>query len=80
MEVTRDTFREASPEAQNLILFDSIQNVSSKLDKFHGSCTNKHEDIDRRILRSGRANKAISGASGLFGGFLAVIFQKFFTQ
>ena len=78
MEVTRETFKGSRASTQNLILFDSINALHDKLDIFNDSCALNHKDIDDRIKKSGRTNKFISGGSGLFGGWLAVITSKLF--
>jgi hypothetical protein len=78
MEISRDTFKGSDNATQNLILFDSILAIGDKLDSFNSNCENKHVKIDGDIKRSGRINKAMSSASGLIGGFLAVAMSKIF--
>ena len=78
MDVTRETFKGSDDATQNLILFDSIQDLGGKLDAFTAGCSKKHAKIDKDIKRSGNINKGISAGSGLFGGFLAVLMSKLF--
>ena len=78
MNVERETFKGADNPTQNLILFDSIQNLCEKVDSFSSGCTGKHEKVDVAIARSGKVNKAVSAGSGLLGGFLAFFASKVF--
>jgi hypothetical protein len=78
MEISRDTFIGSDNATQNLILFDSIIDVGSKLDSFNANCDVKHVKIDQSIKRSGRVDKAMSSGSGFMGGFLAVAMSKIF--
>ena len=77
MEVQRETFKEANNSTQNLILFDSIQDLCEKVDTFSSDHKLKHEKLDKGIKASGRINKALSAGSGLVGGFLAFFGSKF---
>jgi len=76
MEISRETFKESSVGAQNLILFDSINAIGQKLDAFNAGCDQKHDKIEGDIKRSGRINKGISAGTGLLGGFIAVLMSK----
>ena len=77
MEVKRETFKDANNSLQNLILFDSIQDLCEKVDTFSSDHKIKHEKLDKGIRTSGRVNKTISAGSGLLGGFLAFFGSKF---
>ena len=78
MEVSRETFRESDNSTQNLILFDSIQDIVGSLKEKHAIHDEAHSKLNSAVKRSGRINRATSAGSGLFGGFLAVIASKFF--
>jgi hypothetical protein len=78
MEVSRDTFKQSDRDTQNLILFDSIFEIHKKLDTFGGECTLKHTDIEKKIAKSGRINKIITGGGGFLGGITAYFGSKFF--
>lgn len=78
MEISRETFKSADNSAQNLILFDSIQGIGEKFDKFGSECENKHIKLDEKILKSGKINKGLTASSGILGGFLAFFTTKLF--
>jgi len=78
MEISRDTFKDSDNSTQNLILYDSIQDLCEKIDKKNICHDDEHLKLKRSISRSGKVNGTLSAGSGLFGGFLAVITSKIF--
>jgi hypothetical protein len=77
MDLKRKTFEGANNSTQNLLLFDSIQGLCEKVDKFTVAHELKHEKLDKGIRASGRINKALTVTSGLVGGFLAFFGSKY---
>jgi len=78
MEVSRETFKGSDESTQNLILFDSIKDISDTLAQRHAEHDEKHVKLDECILKSGKVNRRISAGSGLFGGFLAALASRYF--
>ena len=78
MEASRETFKGADPDTQNLILFDSIKGLGDKICERHAQHDEKHDKLDKDIVKSGKVNRRTSAASGLVGGFLAVVVSKVF--
>jgi len=78
METSRETFEGADSSTQNLILFDSIKSLDDKICKRHAQHDQKHDELDKHVVKSGRINRATSAGSGLVGGFLAVVMSKIF--
>lgn len=78
MEVSRETFKKADNSTQNLILFDSINDIVDSLKEKHAIHDDMHFKLNGAIRKSGKINRATSAGSGLLGGFLAVIASKIF--
>ena len=78
MDVSRETFKGSDESTQNLILFDSIKDVSDILAQRHTEHDEVHAKLDCGILKSGKVNRRISAGSGLFGGFLAALASRYF--
>lgn len=79
MEVSRDTFKESDESTKQLILFDSIQEVSKQVGQFCNKCEETHDEVDLKIKKASRTNKYFSGAGGVIGGILSAISLKFLS-
>lgn len=79
MDVSRETFKQSDGDTRELILFDSILKVTQIVEGFSTNCAATHKEVDEKIRKSSRVNKAVSGGGGLIGGILSVLGLKIFS-
>ena len=76
MDIARDTYVKANDEDARGITFDLLTGLHKKIDMLH-ICYDSHKnDCDGRFKRLENRKKldtVISGATGVFGGFIAQI-------
>jgi hypothetical protein len=76
MEISRETFKTSDQPTQNLILFESIKDLDETICKRHAQHDKAHKVLDEGMAKAKKINSRTTAASGLLGGFLAVIVSK----
>uniref|UniRef100_A0A6M3IHX3 Uncharacterized protein n=1 Tax=viral metagenome TaxID=1070528 RepID=A0A6M3IHX3_9ZZZZ len=69
LSITKETFKEATPEVQSHLLYDCLNEI-------HGDVAGIKDSLQRRKI----IDTTISGTTGLVGGFLAVFGINWFKE
>ena len=69
LNITKETFKEASPEVRSDLLYDCLNDI-------HGDVASIKDTLQRRKMW----DTTVSGTAGLVGGFLAVFGIKMFKE
>jgi hypothetical protein len=80
--ITRDTFKSLDQDGKLCTLFDAISDLKGSSESDHVDCRSQQKTCNQRFtkLENRKILHATAAASGgLFGGFIAVMFKKWFT-